>query len=159
MLTSFAFTFHTTVKWSIVSSLFSFILYRTYSGNFCPFYTASLPRSSFHFGLHYPDWQTRALHPGWHHNKIWWETMYIILSTRVWAYTQVVKRCRMSVEYLFGRPSCNRLKFSVREISSRAFLINAFCFRRDKNGHKNRSARIFGKAIRTKVIGKWTKKP
>ena len=30
--------------------------------------------------------------------------------------------------------TCNRLKFSVREMSSRAFLINAFCFRRDKNG-------------------------
>ena len=30
------------------------------------------------------------------------------------------------------RKTCNRLKFSVREISSRAFLINAFCFRRDK---------------------------
>ena len=29
--------------------------------------------------------------------------------------------------------TCNRLKFSVREMSSRAFLINAFCFRRDKN--------------------------
>ena len=26
-----------------------------------------------------------------------------------------------------------RLKFSVREMSSRAFLINAFCFGRDKN--------------------------
>ena len=38
---------------------------------------------------------------------------------------------------LFGgisvRKTCNRLKFSVREMSSRAFLINAFCFRRDKN--------------------------
>ena len=31
------------------------------------------------------------------------------------------------------RETCNRLKFSVREIPSRAFLINAFCFRRDKN--------------------------
>ena len=31
------------------------------------------------------------------------------------------------------RNTCNRLKFSVREMSSRAFLINAFCFRRDKN--------------------------
>ena len=31
------------------------------------------------------------------------------------------------------RKTCNRLKFSVRGISSRAFLINAFCFRRDKN--------------------------
>ena len=31
------------------------------------------------------------------------------------------------------RKICNRLKFSVREMSSRAFLINAFCFRRDKN--------------------------
>ena len=31
--------------------------------------------------------------------------------------------------------TCNRLKCSVREMSSRAFLItcNAFCFRRDKN--------------------------
>ena len=29
------------------------------------------------------------------------------------------------------RKTCNRLKFSVREMSSRAFLINAFCFRRD----------------------------
>ena len=29
--------------------------------------------------------------------------------------------------------TCNRLKFSVRVMSSRAFLINAFCFRRDKN--------------------------
>ena len=29
--------------------------------------------------------------------------------------------------------TCNRLKVSVREMSSRAFLINAFCFRRDKN--------------------------
>ena len=38
------------------------------------------------------------------------------------------------------RKTCNRLKFSVREMSSRAFLINAFCFRRDKNdvlGTKN----------------------
>ena len=31
------------------------------------------------------------------------------------------------------RKTCNCLKFSVREMSSRAFLINAFCFRRDKN--------------------------
>ena len=31
------------------------------------------------------------------------------------------------------RKICNRLKFSVKEMSSRAFLINAFCFRRDKN--------------------------
>ena len=31
------------------------------------------------------------------------------------------------------RKTCNRLKFSVKEMSSRAFLINAFCFRRDKN--------------------------
>ena len=29
--------------------------------------------------------------------------------------------------------TCNRLKFYVREMSSRAFLIDAFCFRRDKN--------------------------
>ena len=35
------------------------------------------------------------------------------------------------------RKTCNRLKFSVREMSSRAFLINAFCFRRDKNGTKS----------------------
>ena len=60
------------------------------------------------------------------------------------------------------RKTCNCLKFSVREMSSRAFLINAFCFQRDKYdvfGHKNSSARIFGKAIRPKVFGKWTKKP
>ena len=31
------------------------------------------------------------------------------------------------------RKTCNRLKYSVREMSSRAFLINAFCFWRDKN--------------------------
>ena len=31
------------------------------------------------------------------------------------------------------RKTCNRLKFSVREMPSGAFLINAFCFRRDKN--------------------------
>ena len=31
------------------------------------------------------------------------------------------------------RKTCNCLKFLVREMSSRAFLINAFCFRRDKN--------------------------
>ena len=31
------------------------------------------------------------------------------------------------------RKTSNRLKFLVREISSRAFLINFFCFRRDKN--------------------------
>ena len=31
------------------------------------------------------------------------------------------------------RKTCNRLKFSVREMSSRVFLINALCFRRDKN--------------------------
>ena len=31
------------------------------------------------------------------------------------------------------RKTCNRLKFSVRGMSSQAFLINAFCFRRDKN--------------------------
>ena len=31
------------------------------------------------------------------------------------------------------RKTCNRLKFSVREMSPRAFLINAFCIRRDKN--------------------------
>ena len=31
------------------------------------------------------------------------------------------------------RKTCNRLKFSAREMTSRAFLINAFCFRRDKN--------------------------
>ena len=50
--------------------------------------------------------------------------------------------------------TCNRLKFSVRKMSSRAFLINAFCFRRDKNdvlGTKKRSARIFGKATRPKL--------
>ena len=29
--------------------------------------------------------------------------------------------------------TCNRLKFSFREMSSRTFLINAFCFWRDKN--------------------------
>ena len=61
------------------------------------------------------------------------------------------------------RKTRNRLTFSVREMSSRAFLINAFCFRSDKNdvfsGHQNRSARIFGKAIRPKVFGKWTKNP
>ena len=38
---------------------------------------------------------------------------------------------------LFGgisvRKTCNSLKFSVREMSSQAFLINAFCFPRDKN--------------------------
>ena len=58
------------------------------------------------------------------------------------------------------RKTCNRLKFSVREMSFRAFLINAFCFRRDKNdvsGTKIGSARIiFGKLIRPKVFGKWT---
>ena len=31
------------------------------------------------------------------------------------------------------RKTCNLLKFSGREMSSRAFLINAFCFWRDKN--------------------------
>ena len=32
------------------------------------------------------------------------------------------------------RKTCNRpVKFSVREMSSRAFLIHAFCFWRDKN--------------------------
>ena len=31
------------------------------------------------------------------------------------------------------RETCNRLKFSVREMPSRAFLMKAFCFRRDKN--------------------------
>ena len=31
------------------------------------------------------------------------------------------------------RETCNRLTFSVREMSSRAFLINAFGFRRDTN--------------------------
>ena len=31
------------------------------------------------------------------------------------------------------RKTCNRLKFLVREMSPRAFLINAFCFWRDKN--------------------------
>ena len=31
------------------------------------------------------------------------------------------------------RKTCNRLRFSVKEMSSRAFLINAFCFRRDNN--------------------------
>ena len=31
------------------------------------------------------------------------------------------------------RRTYNRLKFSAREMSSRAFLINVFCFRRDKN--------------------------
>ena len=31
------------------------------------------------------------------------------------------------------RKTCNQLKFSVREMSSRDFLINSFCFRRDKN--------------------------
>ena len=31
------------------------------------------------------------------------------------------------------RKTCNRLKFSVREMSSRVLLINAFCFQRDKN--------------------------
>ena len=60
------------------------------------------------------------------------------------------------------RKTCNRLKFSVREISSRAFLINAFVFREIKMtfwAQKYRSSRIFGKAIRPKVFGKWTKKP
>ena len=59
------------------------------------------------------------------------------------------------------RKTCNRLKFSAREMSSRAFLINAFCFRNknDVLGTKSRSARNFGKAIRPKVFGKWTKKP
>ena len=31
------------------------------------------------------------------------------------------------------RKTCKCLKFSVREMSYRAFLINAFCFRRDEN--------------------------
>ena len=31
------------------------------------------------------------------------------------------------------RKTCNRFKFSVREMPARAFLVNAFCFRRDKN--------------------------
>ena len=31
------------------------------------------------------------------------------------------------------RKTCNRLIFSVREMSYPAFLINVFCFRRDKN--------------------------
>ena len=31
------------------------------------------------------------------------------------------------------RKTYNRLKFLVKGMSSRAFLINAFCFRRDKN--------------------------
>ena len=47
------------------------------------------------------------------------------------------ERCQGHPTDCFGgisvRKTCNRLKFSVREMSSRAFLINAFCFRRDKN--------------------------
>ena len=56
----------------------------------------------------------------------------------------IVAQCLMSGERFQGHPTdsfggisvrktCIRLKFSVREMSSRAFLINAFCFRRDKN--------------------------
>ena len=49
-------------------------------------------------------------------------------------YTKLIRGTQqmISVEYLV-RKTCNRLKFSVRGMSSRAFLINAFCFRRDKN--------------------------
>ena len=48
----------------------------------------------------------------------------------------VVRFCQGHPTDPFGisvRKTFNRLKFSVREMSSRAFLINAFCFRRDKN--------------------------
>ena len=34
---------------------------------------------------------------------------------------------------IYVRKTCNCLKISVSEMSSRTFLINAFCFRRDKN--------------------------
>ena len=60
------------------------------------------------------------------------------------------------------RKTCNRLKFSVREMSSRAFSINAFCFRRDKNdvlGTKIGQLGFFRKTIRPKVFVKCTKKP
>ena len=56
------------------------------------------------------------------------------------------------------RKTCNRLKFSVREMSSRAFLINAFCFRRDKNDVLGTKIGQLGFSERPKVFGKWTKK-
>ena len=66
----------------------------------------------------------------------------------------------------FGRISvqktCNRLKFSVREMSSRAFLINTFCFRRDKNDGLGTKIGQLGFSERQQDLrfsGKWTKTP
>ena len=61
-----------------------------------------------------------------------------------------------------ARETCNRLKFSVREMSSRAFLINAFCFPRDKNdvlGTKIGQLGFSERLISPKFFGKWTKNP
>ena len=58
--------------------------------------------------------------------------------------------------------TCNRLKFSVREMSSRAFLINAFCFRRDKNDGLGTKIDQLGFSERQQDLrfsGKWTKTP
>ena len=54
----------------------------------------------------------------------------------------------VSVNYLFGKPDMGNLRPSS--------------FRIDKNvvwGTEKRSAKIFGKEIRPKVFGKWTKMP
>ena len=64
---------------------------------------------------------------------------------------------------IYVRKTCNRLNFSVREMSSRAFLFKineSLLFSETKMTFlaQKRSARIFGKEIRPKVFGKWTKK-
>ena len=63
-----------------------------------------------------------------------------------------------SVKYLFGRPLIPSDFLKIIVTSN----FRVCCFRIVKNvvlGTKKRSAIIFGKAIRPKVFGKWTKQP
>ena len=63
-----------------------------------------------------------------------------------------------SVKYVFGRPFIP--SYFLKIIVTSNFRV--CCFRIVKNvflGTKKRSAIIFGKAIRPKVFGKWTKQP
>jgi len=70
----------------------------------------------------------------------------------------------VSVNYLFGRPliPSDFLKRIVTSSFRDMGNLMSVVFELSKNvvlGTENRSAIIFGKAIRPKVLGEWTKKP
>ena len=64
-------------------------------------------------------------------DKIYYNQLKIIEETKEGCVPLTIRSGRNLIRGT--QRTCNRLKFSVREMSSRAFLINAFCFRRDKN--------------------------